>query len=135
MKQLLLLMLLSNFFVSTYAQSTKQFSYLIVQMQSKRDDIGESYYRIIPEERNPNAAQINALVKYNSAKKAQGAASIYSSRSDTAHALFNYFTSISGALEFLDAQGWRLLTVVNNVSGYSGSTNTDTFYYLRKEVN
>jgi len=129
-------MLLCIFYISTYSQATKQFSYLIVQMQLKHDDVGESYYRIMPEERNPNAAQINSLVKYNANKKAEGTAVIYSSKSDTTHALFNYFPSISGALEYLDAQGWRLLTVVNNVVAYSnGLTNTETFYYLRRELN
>ena len=134
MKHVLLFFLLCSFCFVVHSQKVKQFSYLIVRIQAKRDDANERYYRVVPEEGNPNSTNINALVKYSIMLKNEGAAVVYSSKADTAHTFFNYFTSISGALEYLDAQGWALLTVVNDVNGSNGITSTETSYYLRKEL-
>jgi len=96
----------------------------------------ERYYRIEPEEGNPNSVDINALVKYSPRLKNEGRAIFYQPKmATTANAIFNYFKSISSALEYLDAQGWKLFTITNDVSGSGGSTSTQIYYYLRKESN
>jgi hypothetical protein len=134
MKQVLSFVLLCSVCFSAYSQQGKQLSYLIVRMQAKHDDAAQKYYRIIPEEGNPNSATINSLVKYSIRLKNEGTAIVYTSNPDTTHAFFNYFTSISSALEFLESQGWRLFAIVNDVYGSSGITNTEASYYLRKEL-
>lgn len=134
MKRILLFLFLCSFCSAVHSQQLKQYSYLIIRLQAKHDDAGERYYRVLPEEGNPNSSDINALVKYSTKLKNERAAFLYSSKSDSVQAVFNYFPSISSALEYLDARGWRLLTVVNDVSGNNGATSTETSYYLRKEL-
>jgi hypothetical protein len=124
MKQFFLSFLFCAFCLLYNSQTGKQFSYLIVGIQVKHDDAGEKYYRIVPEEGNPNSAAINALVKHSTQLKNEGRTALYPSTTGTAN-IFNHFTSVSSALEYLDTQGWQLFTVTKDVYGSSGLTSTE----------
>ena len=83
---------------------------------------------------------IRALVTYTPKQRASNAAGFYAAQSDTARPLFNYFTSISEALEFLDVQGWQLFSITEKLYSFTGareyyraSVDSETHYYLRKE--
>ena len=130
MRFLLLCLLLGS--TAGYAQE-KPYTYLIVQIQRAHDN-GTRYYRILPEDGNPHAAPLQQLMKYSARLRNDGVAAIYTTRGDTSRTLFNYFTSISSALEYLDTRGWKLHTVLNEVNNTGSLLYTITSYYLRKDL-
>lgn len=134
MKQVLLWLLFCSVCNNVLSQQDQKYSYLVVQIKQKRDEVGIKYFHIQPEGGNTNASTINSLKPFSYKLKNEGAAVFYPSSVDTVHTYFNYFTSKSGALEYLDNAGWKLFTIVNDVNGYSGTISTDVYYYLRKEL-
>lgn len=120
----------------SYSQSIKKYTYLIVRVNLAFDnDVDKQYYRIDPELENPNANSIYNLVKYNTKLKSKGVAAMYNSKVDTSTVLFNYFTTISEALQFLDYKGWQLFSIYNDVQGNSNNISSQAIYYLRRELN
>jgi hypothetical protein len=133
---LYLLLLLAS--MNSYAQASKRFLYLVVDIDSKYDRIKESgYYYIYSEANNPNAAFIDSLIDYDPKLKTKQGGSIYALRSDTTHKFLNYFQNISEALQFLDEQGWQLFSINNEVRsiGTDNRVTSDTKYFLRRERN
>lgn len=118
-----------------YSQTAKRFSYLIVNITSIDFDEEKIHYVIQPEQGNPNAASVNALIKYSPKVRAKGTATLYGYNSDTTKPVFNYFQSISEALQFLDMHGWQLFSIVSQTTGFGNTINSTPVYYLRKEEN
>lgn len=115
-------------FVSS-AQTAKNFSYLIVRMQVKHDpETAKAFYKLEGEANNPNSNIINALVKYSYKEKAKEVAAMYGGKNNGNTIFFNYFNSVSEALQFLDERGWQLFSVV-------APEHAETVYYLMKETN
>jgi hypothetical protein len=138
MKQYLLLLLFFCFFTNlVFSQQTKRFKYLIVQIQSRYDEFQRPFFKIVPEAGNPNASSINTLIKFSGKLLEKKAAYMYGEKYQTGSAMFNYFTSISLALQFLDEQGWQLFTINNDIQSDfpHDRVKTDVTYYLRKESN
>lgn len=120
----------------SFSQSSKQFSYLVVTIHNRYDNVNEkTYYTIRAEEGD----SIIALISYSAKQRTKKAASFYGSLTDTANTHFNYFASTSQALQYLDERGWQLLTIVSSISRYDGKIYnilyTTPVYYLRKERN
>jgi hypothetical protein len=127
-------LLISN----SYAQTSKRYLYLVVDIKEQYDKVKEKgYYAIFPEDGDPNAAFIDSLISFSAKLKNRQPESVYRPKADTTHRLLNYFKNISEALQFLDEQGWQLFTINNTVYGDGGNSrvSTEAKYFLRRERN
>lgn len=114
---------------NSFAQLPQKFSYLVVNINKSQDKVeNRDYYVIDAEQDNANAASIYALARYSNkaAKK---------NEADTSSQPYNYFKSIGEALNFLDRQGWQLLSVYNHIyTNVYERVRSEPVYYLRKEI-
>ena len=120
----------------SFSQSSKHFSYLIITIHSRYDNVNEKgYYSIQAEEGD----SIIALINYSAKQRTKKAVLFYGALTDTAKIYFNYFASTSQALQYLDERGWQVLTIISSISRYDGNIYnilyTTPVYYLRKERN
>jgi hypothetical protein len=120
-------------FTRAQSQSSAKYKYLIVRINIAFDnDTEKNYYRIDAEPNNHISNGVNALVKYNTRLKTKNTVNFYPNN-DTAKAMFNYFSSISEALQFLDENDWQVFSIQTVIIGSANSINSQPVYYLRSE--
>jgi hypothetical protein len=125
------LLCLSSF--QSFSRSSKHFSYLVATIHERKNIYSDkTYYEIEPE-----GGDTIPLVRYTERKRAKAVAPFYDPQNDTATVYFNYFTSISQALRYLDDRGWQLMTVISSIQNYDRQSSmwlsTSPVYYFKKE--
>ena len=142
MKRILFFVFLLICCIYAQAQSSKNYTYLIVRFEGHKAK-GDSYYTIVAETGNKHASEVYGLVPFKAGNYSIDQPAFYQVRTDTTTVFYNCFQNTTEALNFLGERRWELVSVNNEISSgwYNSSGGAVTtissspVYYFRKELN
>lgn len=115
--RLILIFLLFLISYVTLGQSNSP-TYLLIKIQNFSDvNKKRAFFAIMPDWAGKNASEIYSLKKYNNVKGVENnEACFYNSKTDTCFNLYNYFLSVTEALNFMSEKGWTVVSVYTEVN-------------------
>jgi hypothetical protein len=101
----------------SFCQNNDPFTYLVVRFEEKYNTANKNFFAAIyAEATNPYAQKIYNLIPYDGRKNAVNIDAVfYTSHSDTATKVYNYFQNPTEGLQFLAEDNWVLITAYSEI--------------------